>query len=414
MKKLRILLLSQYYPPESGSAAMKMSELADGLVSKGHPVTVVTGFPNYPKGKIFENYHRSFLKTEKINGVKVIRVPLIVPKIRANFIHRMLNHTSFMLTSIYGGIAAENPDLIYYYSPPLFLGFSAWILGKIYRVPTVVEINDLWPQAPIALGVLKNKFIIKFAEKFEKFVYNNTKHLFFYSRTMRNQVVAKGIPKNKTEIHPLWISTKEFSPASPEKISKIKEKYKLNGKFSLMYAGLIGLPQGLDILIEVANRLKDNKDIIFVLVGGGAEEENIKEKSKKAGLENIRFIPFQPKEEIPTFLSSADVLFAHLNPAIFREGTIPGKVLAYMSMGKPLLVAVEGETNDLVIRSNSGLTAKPRDAKSITENLKKLCNNKDIRKEMGENARKYAIENFEKELLLKNLENKFIEIARHQ
>jgi glycosyltransferase involved in cell wall biosynthesis len=413
MIKLRVLLISQYYPPESGSSSMKMSELAEGLVNKGHSVTVVTGFPNYPKGKIFENYRRSILKTEKMNGVRIIRVPLIVPKIRANFIHRMLNHTSFMLTSIYGGLVAEEPDLIYYYSPPLFLGFSAWILGKIYRVPTIVEINDLWPQAPIELGILKNKFIVKLAEKFEKFVYNNTKHLFFYSRTMRNQVVKKGIPKNKTEIHPLWISTKEFSPVSPAEVNKIKKKYKLDGKFSLMYAGLIGLPQGLDIIIEVATMLKDNRDIVFVLVGGGPEEGRIKKESKRAGLENIRFIPFQPKEEIPAFLSAADVLFAHLNPAPFRKGTIPGKILAYMSMGKPLLVAVEGETTDLVNRSNSGLITRPRDPKSIAESLKTLYNKKNMRKEMGRNARKYAIENFEKELMLNNLKNKFIKIARH-
>jgi glycosyltransferase involved in cell wall biosynthesis len=411
VKKLRVLLLSQYYPPESGSASMKMSELAEGLVDKGHSTTIVTGFPNYPKGKIFENYRRSFLRKEKINGVKVIRVPLIVPKVRASFIHRMLNHTSFMLTSIYGGLAAGKPDLIYYYSPPLFLGFSAWILGKIYRVPTVVEINDLWPQAPIELGVLKSKFFIKIAERFEKFVYKNTEHLFFYSRTMRNQVINKGVSRKKTEIHPLWISTNEFAPVSKEKVNRIRKKYKLDGKFSVMYAGLIGLPQGLDIIVEVADKLRDNKDIIFVLVGAGAEEENIKEKSKKAGLESIKFIPLQPKQEIPSFLSSADVLFVHLNPASFRKGTLPGKVLAYMSMGKPLLVAVEGETNDLVNRSNCGLTAEPRNAIAIAEGIKRLYNKENMREKMGRNARRYAIENFEKELLLNNLEKGFIEIA---
>lgn len=393
---------------------MKMSELAESLVDKGHSVTIVTGFPNYPKGKIFENYRRSFLRREKVNGVKVIRVFLIVPKVRASFIHRMLNHTSFMLTSIYGGLAAEKPDLIYYYSPPLFLGFSTWFLGKIYRVPTVVEINDLWPQAPIALGVLKNKLVIKFAEKFERFVYKNTEHLFFYSRTMRNQVINKGISKKKTEIHPLWISTKEFAPVPEEKVNRIRKKYKLDGKFSVMYAGLIGLPQGLEILVEVAKILRNKKDIIFVLVGGGAGERKIRKESEKEGLETIKFIPFQLKEEISSVLSSADVLFAHLNPALFRKGTIPGKVLAYISVGKPLLVAVEGETNDLVERSKSGLTAESQDAKSIAENLKKLYDNEDMRKEMGRNARRYAIENFEREMLLSELENRLIEIARHQ
>lgn len=408
---MNALLLTQHYPPEPGSGSIKMAELAQHLLNNGHNVNVVTGFPNYPYGKLYDGYRRSLYKREIIDKVNVIRVPHYLTSKRYNFIQRMMNHISFMLTSIYGGFLSRKPDLIYYYSPPLFVGFSSCLLGKIFRVPTVVEINDLWPQAPIALGVIKNIYLKKMAERFEKFIYDNTSNLFFYSKTMRDEVVSKGIPEKKTEIHPLWISTREFCSAAPDEVRDIKEKYGFNEKFSIMYAGYIGSPQGLDVMIEVAIRLKQYNDMIFVFVGDGPEKEKLLKRTKNYGLNNVKFIPFQPKEEIPAFLSSADVLFAHLASAPHRLGTIPGKVLAYMSIGKPLLIAAKGETNDLINRSKCGIVAEPGNAESIAEGILKLYGNAELRKEMGERARKYAITNFDKEMLLERLEERLQEIV---
>lgn len=252
---MNILLLTQYYLPEPGSASMRMSELAEYLAARGHQVTVVTGFPNYPRGKIYNGYRmglwrreskivsskgvRSKEKSVELEGLRdkesegvrservrsegqsqksmggklsIIRVPLYPTIHRKSFKYRMVNHITFMLTAIYGGLLAKKSDLIYFYSPPLFLGITAYVLKKIYRIPTVVEINDLWPQAPIALGVIKNKFLITMAESFEKFVYKNTDYLFFYSHTHRKTIVNMGIPTSRTDIHTLWVDTNHFSP----------------------------------------------------------------------------------------------------------------------------------------------------------------------------------------------------------
>lgn len=298
---MNILLLTQYYPPEPGSASMRMGEIAHYLAGEGHRVTVVTGFPNYPGGKVYEGYRMGVFKREVVRAgereivgakdgemvragsrevakagegeVEIIRVPLYTTSHRRSFRHRMVNHISFMLTAIYGGLLArKRPDVIYFYSPPLFLGFTAWVLKKFYRVPTVVEINDLWPQAPIALGIVKNRWVIRMAEGFERFVYNRTDRLFFYSHTHRRTIVDKGIPRDKTEIHPLWVDTEHFKESSERVIAEVREKYGLDGKFVVMYAGVIGLAQGLDVVVEAARELRGQPDIVFVLIGDGAEK----------------------------------------------------------------------------------------------------------------------------------------------
>ncbi len=409
---MKFLLLTQYYPPESGSASIKMSELAEYLASKGHDVTVVTGFPNYPYGKIYEGYKMKLYSKEKVRGVSVIRTPLYITDKRYSFKFRMINHTSFMITSIYGALIAKKPDLIYYYSPPLFLGFSAWIMSRIYRVPVVGEFNDLWPQAPIQLGIIKNKYIEKMALKFEKFVYNKTNFLFFYSETHRSSVIKRGVRLEKTEIHPLWISTDEFKPASKEDIYNIRKNFGLNNKFIIMYAGYIGKAQGLDILIETAEELNNYDDILFVIVGDGPEKDNLIKTAEILNLKNIKFIPFQPKNKIPAFLSSADVLFASLKPAPHRLGTIPAKVLAYMSIGKPLIVVAKGETENLIEKSKCGIAVDEENKIKIKEAILKLYRNKELREKMAANGREYALRNFDKNKVLSSLEKRLIEIAQ--
>lgn len=409
---MKFLLLTQYYLPESGSASIKMSELAEYLTNKGHHVSVITGFPNYPHGKIYDGYKMKLYYKEKINGVNVIRVPLYITDKRYSFKFRMINHTSFMITSIYGSLIAGKHDLVYYYSPPLFLGLSAWLIGRIYRVPVVGEFNDLWPQAPIQMGIIKNNMIKKIAFKFERFVYHKTDFLFFYSETHRSAVISEGIKERKTEIHPLWISTDEFKPVSKELVNNLRRSFGWENKFIVMYAGYIGKAQGLDILIGVAKRLRNEKKILFILVGDGPEKENLLKKTQELNLENVKFIPFQTKEKIPIFLSAADVLFASLKPAPHRLGTIPAKVLAYMSMGKPLLCVAQGETANLIKKSGSGININEEDENKLSEAILKIYKDKELAAKMGVNGRKYATEYFDKEKVLSKIERRLIEIAK--
>ena len=391
---------------------MRMSELGEYLAERGHEVTVVTGFPNYPDGVVYEGYRRSIYRRERINGVDVIRVFLLTTTRRRRFGPRLASYLSFMITSIFGGLRAGRADILYFYSPPLFLGISAWILGRCFGIPTVVEVNDLWPQAPIALGVLRDQRLIGIAEAVERFLYHKVDHIFVYSNLMRQALIDKGVPKDKTEIRPLWVDASFFAPRPEAESIVVRQQHDLGGRFVVMYAGNIGLAQGMDTVIECARILGEPPDILFVLVGEGAEKPHLQQQAEDLELENVLFIDYQPVSIIPQFLSAADVLLVHLDPAPHRLGTIPAKVLAYMSVGRPVLMAAEGEAADLVLRSGAGTVVRPRDPLGMAEALRALQVDGEARNVAGERGRAHVLAHFDRSNLLQALEERLESIAR--
>jgi colanic acid biosynthesis glycosyl transferase WcaI len=408
---VRILLLTQYYPPESGSSAMRMAELAAHFVSRGHRVTVVTGFPNYPDGVIFPGYRGKLWQLEQIDGVRVLRTYLLTTPRRDSFRHRLLNYVSFMVTSVFGGMAAGHHDLIYFYSPPLFLGVSAWILSRFYGIPSVVEVNDLWPQAAVALGVLRQRPLIRLAEMLERFVYDTVDEIFVYSYVMREALLERGVPHEKIELRPLWVDTDLFQPCSPVETDAVRKEHGLADRCVVMYAGNIGLAQGMDTVIDCADLLRAHTEIVFALVGEGAEKAALRRAARDRGLTNVAFVPYQPVTVISRFLSSADILLVHLDPAPHRLGTIPAKALAYMSVGRPVLMAAEGESAALVTQCRCGVVIKPRDPAAMAEAILQMCADCDAREEWGRNGRRSVQESYDRAALLQSLESRLEEIA---
>lgn len=416
---MKILLLTQYFPPEPGSGSSKMAELADFLAGRGHKVVVVTAFPNRPEGRIHQGYKMGLWLKEKRNGYTIVRVPLYITSKRRSFKHRMLNHISFMVTAIYGGLIAGKTDIVYFYSPPIFLGITAWFLKKRNSAKSIMEINDLWPDAAIYMGVIKSHAIRKIAWYFEKSVYGITDHLSFYSNIHRQTIINKGISKSKTEIHKLWVDTKLFCMQNNEDvelkkaISEIRSKYRFNDKFVLLYAGKIGFAQGLDVVVDAATKLKDDPTVMFAIMGEGPEEKPLKELAKKRRLTNLVFIQYKPIGQVPKYLRAADVLYAQLAPAPHRLGTIPAKVLSYMSMGRPVVVAAKGETETLLKESGAGIAIEPNDAQTLVDAILFLKGSSDT-ENMGKAGRFFALRHFDRNTLLHDLEKRLIEIADNQ
>ena len=409
---MKALLLTQYYPPEPASASQKVSEMAGYLAGQGHRVTVVTGFPNYPDGVLHDGYRRRLYQEETRNGVKVARTFLLIPKNRHGFGPRMKNHLSFMLTSIYGGVRSGRPDLIYVYSPPLFLGVSGYVLSRLFRAPLVVDVHDLWPQAPIHLGILKSRAAIRLAQRLERFVYSAADYIFFYSNRMRRDVVESGVPEAKTEVHPLWVDTGTFKPATEDEAAEVRREYGFGDRLVVMYTGNISLAQGLDTAVESARLLKERGEngVLLVLVGGGADRDRLAALAGDQGLDNVLFIPPKPVTAMPAFMSAADVLLTHLDKAPFRLGTIPTKLLNYMSAGRPVLAGLEGESADLVRQTRSGVVVEPQNAGAMAEAILSL-RDPALRRRLGEAGRAAAIDRFERRELLADLEGRFQEIV---
>lgn len=408
---MKILILTQHFPPEPGSASMRMFELSEHLVARGHEVTVVTPFPNYPKGIIYKEYRGKLFMKKNEKGITTIRTFVYASHNRQKFLHGMLYYSSFMFTSILGALTAGKPDIIYVYSPPYFLGISAWIIGKLFHIPFILEVNDLWPKSAVALGVLKNKYLIKIAEWVEKFIYKNAEKIFVYSRQIGQDIIDTGITDKKVEIHSLWTDTNLFQYQSD--FNDLRIKHQWNDKFVAMYAGNIGAAQGLEHIIECAHLLKKNGKIIFVIVGDGIKKDALVKKRDGNGLKNVQFIQQQPKEVMPQFLSSADILLVHLNRAPHRLGTIPAKLLDYMSCGRPILAAVEGETANLVEKSKCGLAVESQNPEAMAKAILTLYEDRKLRERLGANARNYAVSCFDKMKLLAELENRLYEVANN-
>jgi len=413
---MRILLIAYNFPPEPGSASIKMYEMAEYFSKRGHKVTVITTFPNYPYGLVYKKYRKKIFMIEydKKAAFKIIRVPAVILPYSRRPIFRTLGYTSFIVSATVGGILAGKHDLIYVYSPPPQAGFAASIIGLITRTPFIIWVNDLWPDAPIYLGIIKHPILKKLAYLLEKIIYAKALKIATYSFNTARLISKKGVPPSKLDYHPLWVDTNILSP-KPKDYS-IANKYGIPiNKFIVMYAGNIGIPQGLEVLIECANILQNEykvKDIVFVIIGEGERKRYLLKLAKKYNLKNVFFIPSQPFTKIPFFLAIADVLFVHLKPAPHRIGTIPEKLYAYMSCGKPVIVAISGEAADIVERAKCGISVPPEDPLLLANAILELYSRRESLNEIGQRAREYILKNHDKRKVLERLENKLLSILK--
>jgi len=369
---MRILLLSQYFPPESGSAAAKMAEMADYLSGRGHQVRVVCQVPNYPAGEVYPGYVGTWFRREHRNGFQITRTWSYATPERVRFWPRFLNYASFMATSLAGIFSGNRPEVILVYSPPLFLGATASLAGRMWGTPFVFWVNDLWPRAAVSLGFMREGPYYQLACEMERLIYRQAAKIFVYSRHMGQEVAKGGADPHKIECHPLWIDTQVFRP-DPEGAAAVRQQYGWGDKFVVLYGGNLGLAQGLDILVESALLLRDNPEIIFALVGSGVEKPNLEQRVRDYGLTNVIFIGHQPKEQVGAFFSAADLLFAHLKEAPHRVGTVPEKLLAYMACGRPVLLAAQqGAAADLVKEHGCGFVVSPDNPVFLAQTISSL------------------------------------------
>ncbi len=357
---IRILLLTQWFDPEP---TFKGLAFARELVRRGFDVEVVTGFPNYPGGKLYSGYRIRLLTREQIDGVHVTRVPLY-PSHSQSAPGRVVNYLSFFLSSlVYCLLGAKRPDVIYAYHPPLTVGIAAALVRGIRRVPVVYDIQDMWPDTLRATGMLSNERVLDWVSRLCKWVYRRVDRIVVLSPGFKKLLVDRGVPEKKMELIYNWCNEELLNQSA----CKGSEKLPAEGKFRIVFAGNMGKAQALYSVLDAASILQKNGDqaVAFVFVGGGVEAERLEKYSRELQLRNVHFLPRVPMSRIGSILKEADALLVHLkNDPLFRV-TIPSKVQAYMAIGKPILVAVEGDAADLVQECGCGETAVPENPDSI-------------------------------------------------
>ena len=358
---IRVLLLTQWFDPEP---TFKGLVFALELVRQGFEVEVLTGFPNYPGGKVYPGYHIKLLQREVIDGVQVTRVPLY-PNHDHSAIKRVLNYASFAASSlVYGLFVARRADVIYAYHPPLTVGITASLIRLFRRIPVVYDIQDMWPDTLRATGMLNNARALNAVEAVCQWVYRRVDHVVVLSPGFKRLLMQRGVPESKLKVIYNWAD--EVALAAPQ--GQLPESFPSAKQFRIVFAGNMGKAQALDAVLDAAALLQTRGSrVCFVMLGGGVEVNRLKQRMVDLKLHNVVFLPPVPMAEVGTLLHAADALLVHLRKDPLFEVTIPSKTQAYMTVGKPLLMAVDGDAADLVLQSNGGVVAESENAEALVD-----------------------------------------------
>ena len=387
---MRIVIHSQYFPPEIGAAPNRLSALAQGLTNAGHEVTVLTAMPNYPLGRCYPGYGGG-VRRENYDRSAVVRT-FIWPTQSPGMAKRLLCYFSFVFSSVaVGGSIQGEPDYILTESPPLFLGISGFLLSRWKRARWIFNVSDLWPESAVCLGVLKPGLALRLSESLEAFYYRRAWLVTGQSSEIIQSIKTR-FPRVPTFYLPNGVDTKKFRPDSrtPETLARLGS----GQGCVVLYAGLHGLAQGLEQIIEAADRLRDDTSIRFVLVGDGPVKRALVREAQARGLGNIKFLDPVPQDQMPALIAAADIVLVPLKTRI--HGAVPSKLYEAMSAGRALVVLTSGEAADIVTQHRAGVVVTPGDIPGLTTSLLDLARNLPHREQLGAEARRAATTLFDR------------------
>ncbi|WP_422911704.1 glycosyltransferase family 4 protein [Pseudomonas sp. MAC6] len=381
---IRVLLLTQWFEPEP---TFKGMDFARELIRQGFEVEVVTGFPNYPGGKIYPGYRLKWLQRELIDGVRVTRLPLY-PSHDQGAVGRVLNYVSFAASSLfYGLFAAKRPDVIYAYHPPLTVGITAVLIRLFRRVPVAYDIQDMWPDTLRATGMFSNEKALSVVSRVCDWVYRRADQLVVLSPGFKRLLIERGVPADKIEVIYNWCAEDSLTASH----GVVPTEFFGKDKFRILFAGNMGKAQALDAVLAAAKLLQQlAPDLIFVFLGGGVEVKRLQQLAIEQSLSNVTFLPPVPMTEVGNYLSAADALMVHLKKDPLFTITIPSKTQAYMAVGKPILMAVDGDAADLIRDSCCGQIAESENPQAIADAALSLMQaSSDERNAMALNSRRF-------------------------
>ncbi|MBV4431914.1 glycosyltransferase family 4 protein [Clostridium tyrobutyricum] len=400
---MKILFLTQYCPPEVGAPQNRIFEFAKRLKKFGHEITILTAMPNYPKGEIFDKYKGKKLVIEEIDDIRIIRTSIYATK-EKGFIKRLRNYLSFTFSSVITGVKhVGHQDVIITESPPLFLGWSGYVISKKIKAKFVFNISDLWPESAVKLGMLHNKLLIKASTWLEEFCYRKADVITGQTKGIVNNIIMRGFDSNKVHLITNGVDTEFFKKENRDE--EFRKKIGIENKFAACYGGIHGLAQGLEVIINAAEILKNHDNIQFVFVGDGPEKEKLENMVKEKELSNVTFIPVQPKKNMPKIIASMDASIIPLKKLDLFKGALPSKMFEALATELPIILSVEGEAANLINAAKAGIVVEPENSEEMAGAVLKLSEDKELRASFGTNGREYVTENYSRDKITRNLEN---------
>ncbi|HYW21684.1 MAG TPA: glycosyltransferase family 4 protein [Nodularia sp. (in: cyanobacteria)] len=407
---MHILIYSYNYYPEPIGIAPLMTELAEGLVEQGHEVRVITGMPNYPQRQIYDEYQGKCYLTEQKNGVTIQRSYLRI-KSKPNLFDRLLLELSFIFTSLSQALKGQRPDVILLTVPPLLVSLPASLLGWLYNCPVVLNLQDILPEAASCIGLIKSKWMIRALTVLEKFSYRNAHTISIISEGFRENLVNKGVPNKKIVCIPNWVNVNFIRPLV-NKNSPWRLEHQLNGKFFVLYSGNIALTQGLETVVETAVLLRQITEIVFVIVGESKALKRLQKYCLSSGADNVLLLPLQPREKLPQMLAAADVglIVQKRNVISFN---MPSKIPLLLASGSPIVGSVPntGTAAEVIQLSGGGIVVHPESPDALANAVLKLYENPTLATQLGENGRKFAVENYSFDQALHRYEQLFSDVT---
>lgn len=367
---MRILILSQFFAPEP---TFKGLPFARELVRRGHDVEVLTGFPNYPGGRLYPGYSVRPWQRETMDGIRVHRVPLY-PSHDQSALRRVANYASFALSAAaLGPCLIKKPDVIYAYQPPATVGLPALVLQAMCRCPVVYDIQDLWPDTVASSQMMNNRRLLAVLARWCRGVYRRMDRIVVLSPGMRETLIARGVAAEKIDVIYNWADEDSLCRQPIGDASESPATRAMAGRFNVVFAGTMGLVQSLDTVLDAASIcLRTVPDAQFVFVGGGVDKPRLEQRARELRLRNTLFLPRQPIEAMGPILSLAGAALVHLKDDPLFRITIPSKTQAYLAAGRPILMAVGGDAADLVAQSGGGVTCPPQNPLAMAEAVRRL------------------------------------------
>ena len=395
---LKVLFLTQYFPPETGAPQNRLHSLANYLSDFGAEVSILTAMPNYPKYEVYEGYKGKWYKKEQNDALTIYRSWIYVSKSKS-VVPRLLNYFSFVFTSLWIGLVkVKKHDVIICESPPLFLGITAMLLSFFKGSKLVFNVSDLWPESAEKLDIISNKFLLGLSYKLEALIYKKAKLVSGQTQGIITNINQR-FPLVKTHLIRNGIDTKQFNVSGNG--NAFRTKHNINEQsFVIAYAGIIGHAQGLEIIVEAAKALSNDQTVCFMLVGDGPVKPMLIEVTQQASLTNIYFIGSVSRKEMPDVIAACDCYVTPLRKNDLFLGAIPSKIFEPLYFGKPVLLGVDGEARQLFVdEGKCALFFEPENTQALVEQIKLLVKDKNLYNQLGQNGKQYVSTYFDRKKL---------------
>lgn len=401
----RIIILTQYYPPETGAPQNRLHSLARFLQKKEIEVQVVTALPNYPRNEIFDSYKGKFNVNEVIDGIAVTRTWIYTSASRG-VVSRLLNYFSFVITSFFRLLTLRRADYIICESPPLFLGITAVLISKIKRSKLIFNVSDLWPESAEKLNIISSRLLLRIAYALEGWLY---RHAFMVSGQTKG--IVRNIESRFPKVTVVWVPNGVDFDFFDREHSGMKWREDLgisSNDFVVLYAGIIGHAQGLEVILQAAHIVKDSL-IHFLIVGDGPEKSKLEKLKRDLGVPHVHFLPNLEKKLVPSLINTCNAYVVPLKKLDLFKGAIPSKLFEPLSMRKPILLGVDGEARELFIDDGrAGLYFEPENPSALAEQVMALYNNKEAGERLGKQGHDYVRLNFDRAHIYERFFNEFI------